>query len=206
MNSNAPIADLGQHVEAIEPPRVDASTFRQGWRVRTRLDTLLADDRITPGQWQAAVEYRDAWARVLQAGGGSSEGYRVSGGTDAHHRILGLLATVTRLRVVHAAIGADFATLCFACAVEDRSWASIAATWSVNPETCRDRTARAVRALAVAWAEARRSDPAVSSPPRHAPRPVRASWRPPEGGGESGTRRVEPIDPPSPRRLNGTGP
>jgi hypothetical protein len=156
MTSNAPTADLGQHVEGIEPPRVDASTFRQGWRVRTRLDSLLADHRISAGAWQAAVEYRDAWARVLAAGGGSPGGYRVSGAADPHRRVLGLLDTISRLRVVHRAIGADFATLCFACAVEDRSWASTAAAWSRNPETVRDQTARAVRALAQAWAGTRR--------------------------------------------------
>lgn len=186
MTSNAPTADLGQHVEAIDPPRVDAVSFRQGWRVRTRLDALLASRRITSGHWQAAVEYRDAWGRVLAAGG-SPGGYRVSGGTDPNHRILGLLATVTRLREVHAAIGADFATLCFACAVEDRSWASIAAACRRNPETERDRAVRALRALASAWAGSRPRDLDVSSPPRQATRRVWASWSRESGGGESGT-------------------
>jgi hypothetical protein len=176
MTSNAPTADLGQHFEAIDPPRVDAVSFRQGWRVRTRLDALLASHRITSGHWQAAVEYRDAWGRVLQAGGGSPGACRFSGGTDPHHRVLGLLATVTRLRVVHTTIGADFATLCFACAVEDRSWASIAAARRRNPETERDRAVRALRALAFAWAGTRLGDLDVSSPPREAPRRVRASW------------------------------
>ena len=175
MTSNTPTADLGQHVEAIEPPRVDASTFRQGWRVQTRLDTLLADRRITPGQWQAAVEYRDAWARVLGAGGGSPGGFRVTGGADRHHRLLALLDTIARLRAVEAAIGDLAARLCFACAVEDRSWASTAATWGRNPETLRDWTAQAVRALARAWAGAPRGPVAVSSSPGTLPPRVRAS-------------------------------
>jgi hypothetical protein len=169
--SNQPSDAYRQHHHDIDPPRVDAVTFRQGWRVRTRLDALLASRRITSGHWQAAVEYRDAWGRVLAAGG-SPGGYRVSGAIDPHHRVLGLLATVTRLRVVHAAIGADFATLCFACAVEDRSWASIAAAHRRNPETERDRAVRALRALASAWAGTRLGDLDVSSPPRHAPRRV----------------------------------
>lgn len=156
MTSNAPSDDRAQHVEAIDPPRVDATAFRQGWRVRTRLDTLLADHRITPDQWQAAVAYRDAWDRVLSAGGGSSGGNRVSGGSGQHDRLLGLVGTISRLRAVETAIGEPAAPLCFACAVEDRSWASIAAIHRRNPETVRDWTARALRALASAWAASRR--------------------------------------------------
>lgn len=159
MTSNAPLADRARQAEAIEPPRIDARVFRQGWRVRTRLDSLLAARRITPGQWQAAVEYRDAWARVLQAGGGSPGSFRVSGGADRHLRLYGLLDTISRLRAVEASIGRDAARLCIACAVEDRSWASTAATWGRNPETLRDWTAQAVRALARAWAGARRGAP-----------------------------------------------
>jgi hypothetical protein len=174
MTSNAP-TDLGQHVEAIEPPRVDATTFRQGWRVRTRLDSLLSDRRITPGQWQAAVEYRDAWARVLQAGGGSPGGLRVSGGADRHHRLLGLLDTITRLRATETWIGRLAASLCFACVVEDRSWASIAATCHRNPETVRDWTVLALRSLAVVWAGGQRGGLDVCEPPRTARRRVRAS-------------------------------
>lgn len=175
MTSNAP-TDLGQHVEAIEPPRVDATTFRQGWRVRTRLDSLLSDRRITSGQWQAAVEYRDAWARVLQARRGSPDGMlRVSGGSDAHHRLLGLIDTISRLRTVEAAIGRLAAPLCFACVVEDRSWASIAAKFYRNPETVRDWTVLALRALAVAWAGGQRGGLDVCRDPPRARRRVRAS-------------------------------
>lgn len=165
MTSNAPTADRLQHVEAIEPPRVDASAFRQGWRVRTRLDSLLIDRRISHGVWQAAVAYRDAWARVLAAGGGSA-GLRVSGGADRHDRLLDLLDTISRLRAVETTIGAGAARLCFACVVEDRSWASIAASDRRNPETVRDWTAQALRSLAWAWAGRRCAGlPAMPPPP-----------------------------------------
>jgi hypothetical protein len=150
--SNTPTQDRAQHVEAIEAPRVDAAAFRQGWRVHTRLDRLLADDRITPGEWQSAVEYRDAWARILGAAGGDLGGARVSGGRDHHDRLLGQLGTLAQLRAVEARIGRLASALCVACIVEDRAWAWVALQCHRNPETVRDWTALAIRALAGAWA------------------------------------------------------
>jgi hypothetical protein len=176
LTSNAPGAARLRHVEGVDAPRVDASTFRQGWRVRTRLDALLADGRIDAATWQAAVEYRDAWARVLQAVGGSPQGFRVSGaGADVHYRLLGLLDTLTRLRAVEEALGSVAAPLCFRCVVEDRSWATTALLCHRHPETVRDWTALALRALAVAWAGRRRRGFDVSQDPRTPRRRVRAS-------------------------------
>ena len=61
MTGNAPSAARLRHAEAIDAPRIDALAFRQGWRVVTRLDGLLAAGLIAPGVWQAAAEYRAAW-------------------------------------------------------------------------------------------------------------------------------------------------
>ena len=184
--SNAPSADLGQHVEAIDPPRIDDRAFRQGWRVRTRLDALLAADRITSGQWQAAVEYRDAFSRVLADGGGSPGGYRVSGGSG-HDRLLGLLDTISRLRAVDGRIGAHLARLCHLCVVEDRSWAAIAAILDrCNPETARDRTVVALRSLAVAWAGTRRGASDASTGPENPSSPCAGFLAPAKGMGRIG--------------------
>lgn len=174
--SNAPSAARSRHAEEIEPPRVDDRAFRQGWRVRTRLDTLLASGRIDAAVWQCAVEYRDAWERILASQGGGV-GSRVSGATDPHRRFLATIATTSRLRAIETMLGRRMATLCYASVVEDRSWASIGAIWRINPETARDWTVGAVRALAWAWPVAGRDALDASSYPRHAPRRVRPSQR-----------------------------
>jgi hypothetical protein len=152
MTSNAPSAARLRHAEAIEAPRVDAASFRQGWRVRTRLDALLAAGRITGDEWLAAVEYRDAYARVWSGRSGDLAGAKVSGGADLHDRQIARIATLTLLADVERRIGALATALCVACVVEDMSWAAIAALCRRNPETVRDWTALAVRTLASAWA------------------------------------------------------
>lgn len=172
MTGNAPSTDRQRHAEAIDPPRVDAVAFRQGWRVRTRLDALLVAGRIDAGIWQAAVAYRDAWERVLTAtAAGRSLGAR-GAGADPHTRLLAVAASVGRVHAIETLIGRDAAALCYACVVEDRSWASIATAYRRNPETMRDRAVIALRALAWAWAEA----PGVGAPvcfdPPHARRRV----------------------------------
>jgi hypothetical protein len=88
---------------------------------------------------------------------------------------LALLGTVARLRAVETRIGRLAAGLCVACIVEDRSWASIAQQFDRNPETVRDWTALAIRALASVWA-GRQHGPAPSRLlPGTVPRRVAAS-------------------------------
>jgi hypothetical protein len=158
MTGNAPTAARLSHAEAIDAPRIDATAFRQGWRVRTRLDALLADGRIDATAWQSATEYRDGWSRV-HAIGGRSWGTR-GAGADPHARLLAVAATMERLLRVQATLGPDHAGLIYACVVEDRSWASIASRLHVRrAETARDRTVLALRALAWAWSRG----PAVGS-------------------------------------------
>jgi hypothetical protein len=48
----------------VEAPRVDATAFRQGWRMHTRLDALFVDRRITAAEWQATIEYRTTYERI----------------------------------------------------------------------------------------------------------------------------------------------
>lgn len=165
MTSNAPSVDRVRQADAIEPPRIDDRAFRQGWRVRTRLDTLLASGRIDAAVWQCAVEYRDAWERILTSRGGGA-GSRVSGAADPHRRFLAMLRTISRLRAIEATLGRRVATLCYVCVVEDRSWAGSAAIWRINPETARDWTVGALRALAWAWREGLGASTYPEPPPR----------------------------------------
>jgi hypothetical protein len=152
VTSNAPSVERVRHAETIEPPAVDASSFRQGWRVRTRLDALLAAGRINAGVWQAAVEYRDAWARVWAGRGGELGGTRVSGGLDLHRRQIGLVDTVAALDAIERRLGRLATSLCVACVVEDLSWPEIGRRCGRSNHTAVAWTVLALRALARAWA------------------------------------------------------
>ena len=145
-----PTPEFRQHHD-IEAPRVDAASFRQGWRVRTRLDALLGDGRITPEVWQAAVEYRDAWARVWASRGGEL-GHRISGGTDVHQRQIARLGAMTALTSVETAIGPLRTGLVVACVVEDLSWPAIGRLCGRSHHTAQAWTVQALRRLARAWA------------------------------------------------------
>lgn len=135
----------------VEPPRVDHRAFRQGWRVRTRLDQLLADGRITRAEWQAAAEYRETWA-VARALAGIEPGmFRIAGGGSADAATIARLAAVTRLRVVEDRLGSLAARLLLACLVHDLAWAALARHCQRNPETVRDWTVLAIKGLARAW-------------------------------------------------------
>lgn len=175
MVSHLPTVHRAQHAQAIEAPQVDASAFRQGWRVASRLDALHRDGHITAGEWQAAAEYRAAWHRVLSASSGSSFGQmRVSGGAGdgGADRLARLADTIGRLRSVEARIGSTAAMLSYWCVVADRSWATTGRALQRNPETVRDWTTDAIRLLALAWSSARRrpgAAPAKRSGQRSAP-------------------------------------
>lgn len=144
--SNQPSEAFRQHHE-VEAPRVDHRAFRQGWRVRLRLDALLDDGSITPGEWQSASEYRAAHDALTSAGHGPGSS-SPSGGRDAR------LDRTARIRAVNAAIGPDAAALCHACAVLDLSWRALGARLGVRDVTAMGRTVGALRALARAWRRA----------------------------------------------------
>jgi hypothetical protein len=153
MTSNTPSIHRAQHAEAVEAPRVDRSTFRQGWRIRSRLDGLRDAGRIDLAIWQAAVEYRDAWARVW-AGRGGDPGIRISGGRDVHDRQIGLVGTMGDIAEVERRIGRLATTLCFACVVNDLSWPEIGRRYGRSNHTAEAWTVLALRALAAAWGHA----------------------------------------------------
>jgi hypothetical protein len=135
----------------VEAPRVDGRAFRQGWIVRTRLDQLLADGRITRGEWQAATEYRLTWAIARELAGIEPGMIRVAGTASADAATIARLDAVTKLRIVEDAIGSFAARCLLACLVHDLPWAAIARHLRKHPETVRDRTVVAIRALARVW-------------------------------------------------------
>jgi len=138
----------------VEAPRVDERAFRQGWIVRTRLDQLLADARITRGEYQIAIEYRQTWAIARELAAIEPGMIRVAGSSSADDATIARLDAVTKLRIVEDAIGSLAARLLLASLVHDLAWAAIARYLRKDPQTVRDWTVLAIHALARAWARA----------------------------------------------------
>jgi len=151
--SNAPLPELRHHHD-VDAPQVDAHAFRQGWRIRTRLDALLADRRITPAEWQAAVEYRDlaATARGIRTLGLLG---RLHTASDREAGVIARLDAETRVRASERRIGRLATALIVACVVEDLSWREIARRIGRTHETARNWTTLAVRALGAVWTDVR---------------------------------------------------
>lgn len=61
--STTPTPLYRQHHD-VTAPRVDSTSFRQGWRVASRLDGLLEAGRIDREQWDAACIWR-RWAETM---------------------------------------------------------------------------------------------------------------------------------------------
>lgn len=153
-----PTREFRRHHD-VDEPRVDHRAFRQGWRIRTRLDQLLADDRITRGEWQAASAYRDAWASAREITRADEPGMISSPGAGSPDAaMIAKLDAVEKLRRVEDAIGPFAASLVRCCVVHDMTWAATARYCQRNPETIRDWTVFAIRSLAGAWAGLGRRD------------------------------------------------
>jgi DNA-binding transcriptional ArsR family regulator len=151
--TNAPTRELRGHVEDVEDPRVDERAFRQGWRIRTRLDQLLVDQRISAGEWQAATEFRSAWlsARELTARESGGSGIRIAGGRTTDAATIARLEAAKRVRIVEITLGKLAIALVVACVVEDLSWAAIGRHLHRDAETVRDWTVVAIGALSRVW-------------------------------------------------------
>lgn len=153
VTGNAPSEHRVGHAEAIDAPRIDDRAFRQGWHVRTRLDGLFAAGEITAGEWQCAVEFRDAWAGVVDERQGDPGAPRVGRAGRGHDAgMLARLDSAARLRLACAAIGGARFALCHACAVADLSWRALGRRLGCDDKTARKGAAIALRALASAWA------------------------------------------------------
>jgi hypothetical protein len=55
-----------QQHHQVEPPRIDATTFRPGWRRRTRLDSLFDARLITGPEHRCATRFRALYERAQQ--------------------------------------------------------------------------------------------------------------------------------------------
>jgi hypothetical protein len=141
-----PTEEFCRHHE-VEPPRVDAVAFRQGWRVRTRLDRLLFEGAIDPDVWLAAVAYRGVY---LQAFGSlwPSRSLELPAVIGFRDRAGGLrLDALQTMRLVRQRLGPSNAELVEECVIEDAAWAALGRQLHVDPKTARMRTVTALKAL-----------------------------------------------------------
>ena len=146
--SNAPAAEYRQHHE-VEAPQVDTSSFRQAWRVHSRLIGLAQSGRIDHEQLEAAVTW-GAWAERVATPGTSPWRIRVDGGGQGPGDFTcRQLDAAARLRASTAALGASRIALLDACVVEDMSWRRLGQRLGLAAETARERVVEAIAALAL---------------------------------------------------------
>lgn len=131
----------------VDPPAVDLRSFRQGWRVRTRLDRLLVEGVISRSTWQAASDFRSTWETALRMRGSALIGIRVAV-RDPDATMLARLGAAARLRDLGAALGPGRLTILVACVVDDLSWRELGRQLGVDHKTARARAVRALGALA----------------------------------------------------------
>jgi hypothetical protein len=133
----------------VTPPRVDGAAFRPGWRVSTRLDSLLEAGRIDRDQWDAAHEWR-RWAETIHPSPAQNWDVRVDHSLNiaADAGMVHRLAAAARLREAAEAIGPLRARILEAVVVHDRSWLELGRLLQVSDKTAVQRAAEAVAALA----------------------------------------------------------
>jgi hypothetical protein len=130
----------------VTAPRVDATAFRQGWRVETRLFGLLTAGLITAATYEAGNRYRDD-AEVVLARGSSGGLGGSPGGSGDGDGLSWRLDALGRLRAAQAALGTFRALLVTRCAVADASWVAMARECGTTDKTVRRWTIAALEAL-----------------------------------------------------------
>ena len=134
----------------VAAPQVDAKAFRQGWRVISQLDALLAAQAIARSVWQAGDDFRRDYERAFGKGLGGS-GSAGSGGGHMRHAdgfAIGRLNAVRRVRHATRALGEPWITLVERCVVQDASWQATGRALGCSDKTARDRTVEALKRLA----------------------------------------------------------
>lgn len=142
-----------QQHHAIDPPAIDAQSFRPYWRLRTRLDQLLLDGAISYPEWRAARLFR-ALCETALAGAFRTQSLNRGDGDP-----LGIALAATRridasrrLLAIRGHLGAPAAELLEKHLVDDLSWATLGQRLGVHPKTARTWAIAAVKALAaVIW-------------------------------------------------------
>lgn len=157
--SSRPTPQFVRHHD-VAAPQVDATAFRQGWRIRSRLDGLLECGRIDREQWDAAIVWR-RWNEVSSRSRAQHYEARVDVSAGPNDGGMGRrIDAASRLRAADAALGVRRVRLLEAVLVRDVAWAELGRMLRVSDKTARDRAVEAIEALAD-WRNGR----AVAPPP-----------------------------------------
>ena len=141
-----PTALYRQHHD-VDPPRVDAGAFRQGWRVRSRLDVLHDEGAIGDAAYEAARQFRRAWEIAFSERSPSLMSFSARSTGRAGGGPVDRLAVVSWLRRIGAALGPFDCKLLEQCLVLDLAWAAIGRQHQVADTTARRWTIAALRRL-----------------------------------------------------------
>jgi|HubBroStandDraft_3_1064219.scaffolds.fasta_scaffold08362_6 hypothetical protein len=142
-----PTAEFAQHHD-LEAPRIDGRSFRQAWRVQTRLNRLLVEGAITPQAWIAALIFRATWDTVFTGLWSVSRWEpAIASSRPTDDRLVNRLDALTALRRLRSNLGRRDYELIEVCIVDDISWSSLGRQLHVDPKTARTRTVTALRAL-----------------------------------------------------------
>ena len=134
--------EYAQHHDVDERPGPRGG--RAGYRVRTRLDSLLAAQEITAAEWMAGDLYRRDYETAEM--GGASAGYGEAGGGDGCPATARLNA-VTRLVRARAALSATERVAADGVAL-DLAWPALGARLSCGKDRARAEAVAALRDLA----------------------------------------------------------
>jgi hypothetical protein len=129
----------------VEPPLIDASSFRPAWRVRTRLERLLLYRLITPAEWFAAVTLRLAVERIASAGLHAIPTVFMPGHNKTPQDCSQADAYCRRAAEI---LGETIYPMLLACVVEDLSWIALGERMHVDARTARAWVVVAIKLLA----------------------------------------------------------
>jgi len=135
----------------VAAPQIDASAFRQGWRVSTRLDALLAEGAIEPSDYEAAAALRRDWEAASGVRARPLMSFGARGGPGGSGGGIDRLAALARLRRLGDTLGRFDLRLLEQCVVLDQSWALTGRQHGVADTTARRWTIAALRRLGAAW-------------------------------------------------------
>lgn len=140
---------LRQH--KVEPPQVDRAHFRQAWRVRPQLETLLQRGAIGPDEFRAGDNFRNLWSRAFGSLTASSmprlaEFVRTRGRQNG--QFTPHLNAVANLCVIQHDLGEPTFRLLVACLVDDLTWIELGRRWKLHRNTAKSRVVDALQKLA----------------------------------------------------------
>jgi hypothetical protein len=158
--SNAPNPFYRRHHSpGILGPEISDRMFRQGWRIRDKLQELVGDRLISPGAWLAASQHRDAHALAFSGGVGShldavGAGRRPKGaGKNAAllEHSEAQLDAARRLRAGDRALGPTIVAILRAFVLENLRYCALANRFGTTGKTMKKWVVEIIRALAEIW-------------------------------------------------------